>query len=85
MSNKLDDARKAGKLIIGKKTVLKNLKSGGLAGVVYSSNCPKNLLEDLSYYSKLNKIEIENFNDNSEKLGEACGKPFNVLVVGIKK
>ncbi len=81
----IKEAKKANKLIIGTRIVFKNLKQGKLSYVVYASNCPTETKKDLNNYSKISKIKIEEFKGNSVKLGETCGKPFNILLIGIKK
>ena len=81
----LESARKSGKLVIGTREVLRGLKSSKISSIFYSSNCPKDFLDDLNNYGSLAEVKIEKFEGNSANLGEACGKPFNVSVVGIKK
>lgn len=84
-SRELTSFEKSKKLIIGSSTVIKRAKKGEIQKVVKASNCPENLKNDLLQYSKLSKFEIEDFPGDSKQLGEMCGKPFNILMVGIKK
>ena len=81
----IEKAKKENKLLLGTNIVFKKLKQGDLKSVIYSSNCPAETRKDLDYYNKLNKIELQEFEGNSKQLGEVCGKPFNTLVVGIRK
>jgi len=76
---------KAKKLVIGSKIVLKGAKRGDLQKVVRANNCPETINRDLKHYAKLSKLEIEDFNGDSKQLGEMCGKPFNILMIGVKK
>ena len=47
----LKEAVKEGKgLVIGTQRTLKKLKMGELKKVYASSNCPKDVLDDLEYY-----------------------------------
>lgn len=78
-------AIKAKKLMIGRRSVIRGLKSGDISSVVYSSNCPDVLRKDLEHYASVSKASVKGFGSDSVKLGEICGKPFNVLVAGIKK
>ena len=84
-NQEIKSAIKNEKIIIGTKTVMKNLKNGKLEKIIISLNVPKEIKEDLEHYSKISKININEFDGTSVKLGEFCGKPFNILVVGIKK
>ena len=85
VSKDIKSAVKSKNLIMGSRTVLKNLKNDNLSTVVYASNCPDEMLKDLNYYSKISGIKFEKFEGNSVQLGEICGKPFKILVVGIRK
>ncbi|MBL7206566.1 MAG: ribosomal L7Ae/L30e/S12e/Gadd45 family protein [Candidatus Aenigmarchaeota archaeon] len=85
IQKKINDAKKEKTLLIGTRTVKKNIKNGKVGSIIYASNCPENLEMELAHYSKISKIEIEKSKSDSKKLGEACGKPFNVLVIGIGK
>ncbi len=85
IDKQIKDAIKNDKLIIGSRTVLKNLKNEMLESVVYASNCPEELIKDLNHYSKVSSIKLEEFNGNSVQLGELCGKPFRILIIGMKK
>lgn len=78
-------ALKSRKILMGSRTVLKGLKNDQLSTVFYATNCPDDTLEDLNHYSKLSGMKIERFEGSSVQLGEICGKPFSILLVGIKK
>lgn len=81
----IKDAIKSGKIVIGTRTAIKCLKKGSLSLVIYASNCPEAARKDLDHYASVSKTEISGFEGNSVKLGEICGKPFNVLLIGVKK
>lgn len=85
VNQEIKDAAKEKRLVIGSRTVFKGLKKGNLKNVIYSSNCPDAVKEDLKYYTKVSGVKIEEFKGNSDKLGETCKKPFNILILGIKK
>ena len=81
----IKSAIKEKKLLIGSKSVLKNLKRNVIKSVIHASNCPEDRLKDLEYYGKNFGIELKRFKGNSRQLGEVCAKPFNISVIGIKK
>ena len=85
VSQEIKEAMKEKKIIIGSRTVIKGVKRGHINSVVYASNCPEETRKDLEYYSKSGFLGVKQFNGNSVQLGELCGKPFNVLLVGIRK
>lgn len=85
VNQEIKEAMKEKKIIIGSRTVMKGVKRGHINSVIYASNCPENMMKDIEYYSKSNFVAIKEFSGNSLQLGEVCGKPFNVLLVGIKK
>jgi large subunit ribosomal protein L30e len=85
VNSEIKSAVKSKNLIMGSRTVIKSMKNDNLSTVVYASNCPDEMLKDLNHYSKISGIRFEKFDGNSVQLGEICGKPFKILVVGIKK
>ena len=85
LDEEIRDAIKAGRLTIGTRTTMKNLMNGGLEKAIYASNAPENAVKDLEHYSGINGTAIEKFSGNSMNLGEACVKPFSILMVGIIK
>ena len=84
-ANIIKDALKNKKLIIGTRTVTRGIKNGLVDTVIFASNCPEYIKSDLNYYAKITGMKLMEFEGNSAKLGETCGKPFNILVVGIKR
>lgn len=85
VNKQVKDAVKGKKLIMGSRTVLRGVKDKMLELVIYASNCPGNVRKDLDHYSKISGIRMEEFDGNSVQLGEVCGKPFTILMVGVKK
>lgn len=81
----IKDAMKEKKLIIGMKTVIKGVKNGNIAYMICPNNCSQELKCDLDYYGKNFSVEIKKFDGNSRQLGEICGKPFNAMLLGVKK
>jgi large subunit ribosomal protein L30e len=85
VNQEIKEAIKEKKAVIGSRTVIKSVKRGNLNAVIYASNCPDGVRKDLAFYSKGGFVPVKQFEGNSLQLGELCGKPFNVLLVGIKK
>jgi len=81
----IQDAIKAGKVLVGRSAVVRSLKLGSLESVFCASNCPTKMLRELDYYIKISSIDLQKFRGNSARLGQLCGKPFNITVLGIKK
>ena len=81
----ISDAAKEGSLLIGSNTVFKSLKKGRIKSVIAAKNLPESRKAELDQHASVSGISVESYEGDSSKLGEACGKPFNVLVVGIKK
>ena len=81
----LKEAIKEGKgLIFGTHRTLKKLKMGEIKKVYVSSNCPKNVLDDVEHYSKIHKIPLEKLKESNEELGVVCKKPFHISVLSIE-
>ena len=85
VNQEIKEAMKEKKILIGSRTVMKGVKRGHIDSVIYASNCPEETKKDLEYYSKSGFLGVKQFKGNSVQLGEICGKPFNVLLVGIRK
>lgn len=81
----IKSAMKEKKLVMGSRSVFKNLKQNIIKSVICASNCPEDKYKDLEYYGKNFGIELKKFKGNSRQLGEICAKPFNIAVLGIKK
>lgn len=81
----IKEAVKDGKLVIGKDTVVKMLKTKSLKTVLLANNSDKALVSELDHYTKISDITLNLFSGNSASLGQLCGKPFSITVLGIKK
>ncbi len=85
VKEKIRTALKERKLIIGSRSVIKDVKLGRIDTVIYASNLPESKKRDLKYYSNIAGFSLQRFDGNSAELGELCGKPFSILMVGIIK
>jgi len=81
----IKNALKEGKAVLGWSAVERSAKRGDVGTIIYSSNCPGSTIKSIQYYSRVAGTESLEFSGNSTRLGQICGKPFNVTVIGIKK
>ena len=81
----ISDAAKSGSLLIGSNSVFRELKKGNSQTVICASNLPASRMKELNHYRSVSGVQIKEFGGDSAKLGEACGKPFNILLICIKK
>tara|TARA_Y100000034_G_scaffold131791_1_gene193324 strand:- start:343 stop:597 length:255 start_codon:yes stop_codon:yes gene_type:complete len=81
----LREAIKEGKgLVFGTQRTLKKLKMNEVKKVYVSSNCPKDVLNDLEHYSKIHKVPLVKLKENNEELGVICKKPFYISVLSLE-
>ncbi|MFX0186511.1 MAG: 50S ribosomal protein L30e [Candidatus Hodarchaeota archaeon] len=78
-------AYKTGKVIYGKKQVLKELRQNPFKMLIIANNCPKELENQLFCYNSFmkNKLFIYKYKGSSWELGLACAKPYMISVMGI--
>ena len=81
----LRDAIKGDKAVLGTKSVIRGIKSGKIVKVIHASNTPGSTIKDLNHYTTASGLAVQSFDGNSHQLGETCGKPFSIILVGIKK
>ena len=74
-----------GKVILGTKSVLKNLKTGSLSKVYLASNCPPQVKKDIEYYAGLVKLPVVSLGLDNESLSVLCKKHFFISVLGVKR
>ena len=78
-------AYKTGKVVYGKKQVLKELRNNPFRMLIIANNCPRELETRFNYYNSLmeNKLFIYKYKGSSWDLGLACAKPYMISVIGI--
>ncbi len=81
----IKNAVKENKVILGYNRTIKEIKTKKPKLVVYANNIPKDKLENIIHNTKLAKIDVEEYPDDSVNLGLVCGKPFSVSVLVIKR
>ncbi len=85
VDNEIKKAIKEKKLLIGSRGVLRAARRGAIEGVVYAKNTPKGIISDIKHYANISGIKTHEYPGNSMQLGELCGKPFSILLLGIRK
>jgi large subunit ribosomal protein L30e len=85
LEREIRNAMKDKKALIGSRSVLKAAKAGMLGSLFYATNTPKSTLRDIRHYAEISKIDTQEYTGNSVQLGELCGKPFSILLLGITK
>jgi large subunit ribosomal protein L30e len=82
--DKIKQAVKTKKAVLGHKEVLKFLKVSNLDMIILAKDAPEKVKNDVVYNAKIAKTEVEILNKSSVDLGTICGKPFPVSVIGIR-
>ena len=76
---------KTGKVMLGANNAVKNAKLGRGKLIVLASNCPRNVVDDVSYYSKLSSVPVLIYKGSSIDLGMVCGKPYIVSALTVRE
>ena len=79
----LRTAYKTGKITLGTKTSIKNLKMGKTKLVIISRNTDPNVKEDVQYYASMSKTLVYKYDGTSHELGMLLGKPFPIQVLAV--
>ncbi len=70
-----------GDVTLGSEKSIQSLKLGKGQLVVVAQNSPKEIIEDVEYYSNLSEIPYYIYEGSSVDLGSVCGKPFTVATL----
>jgi len=76
-------ALSTGRVQLGSKQAVRELRRGRAKMAILSSNCPKVMKESIENYGKLGNIPIWNHEKDSVDLGMLCGKPYPVSSIVI--
>jgi large subunit ribosomal protein L30e len=76
---------KTGKVLLGTKKAVENAKLGRARLIVAASNCPRNILEEITYYGKLSNVPVSIYKGTSIDLGAVCGKPYPVSALTVRE
>jgi large subunit ribosomal protein L30e len=78
-------ALKEKKTLLGSRSVIQAARNGKIESLVYARNTPQSTITDIRHYANVSGIKVQEFPGNSIELGELCGKPFSILLLGITK
>lgn len=80
---KLALTMKSGKVSLGYKSTLKQLRNGKAKAILVANNCPPLRRSEIEYFAMLTKTTLHHFSGNNKALGIACGKFFDVCVLSV--
>mmetsp|Transcript_8497 Transcript_8497/g.11897 ORF Transcript_8497/g.11897 Transcript_8497/m.11897 type:complete len:109 (+) Transcript_8497:39-365(+) len=69
---------KSGKVDLGYKQTLKDIRMGRAKLVIIAKNCPPLRRSEIEYYAMLADTGVHHYTGNNIELGTACGKYFRV-------
>ncbi|MDG6222872.1 MAG: 50S ribosomal protein L30e [Candidatus Bathyarchaeota archaeon] len=75
---------KTGRIQIGAKSALKSAKAKKAKLIIFASNCPSGIQEEIEQYCKIAEIPVSVFKGESTDLGALCGKPYTICVLTVK-
>lgn len=78
-------AIKTGKVVLGTKRTLRQVKQGKTQLVIIAANCPKEIQEEVTYYGKLSEIPVYTYQGTSWDLGSVCGRPHMVTCLAVEQ
>ena len=70
-----------GDVTLGSEKSIQSLKLGKGQLVIVAANTPKDIVEDVEYYTNLSDIPSNTYEGSSVELGSVCGKPFTVATL----
>ena len=73
------------KVVIGAKSLMRELKNGNLTKVYLSKNCSPLTEQDFRRYCKLSDVKIVETQKTPSELGILCKKQYNIQAIGLKK
>lgn len=76
-------ALSTGKVQLGSKQAVREMRRARARMAILSSNCPKDKAEAVEQYGKLAKIPVLRHAKDSMDLGVLCGKPYPVSALVI--
>ena len=72
-----------GRVHLGSKTAISEIRRGRAKMAILSSNCPEATREKIEVHGKLSGIPVLRHQKDSADLGVLCGKPFPVSAIVI--
>jgi len=84
LNDELKRSISTGKVLLGSRSVLREVGLGRAKLVVIASNCPEKLKEEIMKLASLSKMPVIQHPKTGVDLGILCGKPFIVSTMVIK-
>lgn len=76
-------ALSTGKVQLGSKTAVREMRRGRARMAILSSNCPPDKAETIENFGRLSEIPVLRHAKDSVDLGVLCGKPYPVSAMVI--
>ena len=83
IDNELRIAISTGRVSLGSKTAMREMRRGRPKMAIISSNCPEEMRFRIGNYGRLANIPVLHHQKDSLDLGLLCGKPFPVSAIVI--
>ncbi|MCS7093878.1 MAG: ribosomal L7Ae/L30e/S12e/Gadd45 family protein [Candidatus Aenigmarchaeota archaeon] len=80
VKEKIKEALKENKAILGYREVLKFIRNNNVELVVLAKNTPEKIKNIILH----SNVAVEIFDGSSKEMGTLCGKPYPVAVIAIK-
>jgi ribosomal protein L30E len=83
----IDEVRKllaAKTLLIGERTVTKNLLQGTLRKVFLAKNCKADIRREVERAKTVSGVAVAVLDMTNEELGVVCKRPYAVSLLGVK-
>jgi len=84
LDDELKRAISTGKVLLGSRSVLREVGLGRTKIVVIASNCPEDLREKITKVAGLSNIPVIQHPKTGLDLGILCGRPFTVSAMAVK-
>ncbi len=68
-------------MVLGTKATLRNLRQGTAKKVLISSNCTKEIKEEIKHNAKLSNAEVVELELPDNEIGMICKKRFSISVL----
>jgi large subunit ribosomal protein L30e len=76
---------KTGKVTFGANNAVKSAKMGRGKLILLASNCPRNVVDDVTHYAKLSGVPLVIYKGSSLDLGLICGRPFMISALTVRE
>merc|ERR1739849_4134 len=74
---------KSGKVDLGYRSALRNLRKTKAKLIIVANNCPALRRSEIEYYALLSGAGVHHYNGNNIDLGTACGRYYRVSMVTV--